>query len=229
MTWAELPVSEAVTQVFTTYMDRKVIRLLSTMVRVLGPADGYNLYCREYANDHRKLDSFDREEFLSKLPDRSGICLDLGVGDGRISCEIAGRSDRFIGLDVSLGMLEQAVRRIPKAELVLADLSKAIPIQSESVDMVTGAFFFVHIKNADPVISEVQRVLKSGGAFIFNLIPQRREPELRAGKQRFKIKSYYHSPPQIEKLLDYYWFEWEVETVSEGKGWVSKVYCCRKT
>ncbi|NOY22952.1 MAG: class I SAM-dependent methyltransferase [Acidobacteria bacterium] len=199
------------------------------MVKVLSSREGYDLYANEYAGDHRKLDSFDRPDFMQLLPDKADVAVELGIGDGRISGEIARRSENFVGIDISLKMLQNAIRRSPRTQIVQADLAENLPLGDECVDFLVAAFYFVHIKNPDLIIAEAARVLKPGGIFLFNLIPQRREPELKAGKQRFKIRSYYHSPPHVEKILDYHWFNWDVTTVTEGKGWVSKIYRCQKT
>ncbi len=199
------------------------------MVKVLSSREGYDYYADQYAGDHRKLDAFDRGDFIRLLPDKLAVAVELGIGDGRISGEIVRRSEQFIGIDISLQMLRNAIRRVPRAQLLQADLSESLPIGSGQVDLLAAAFYFVHIKTPDRIIAEAVRVLKPGGIFLFNLIPQRREPELKAGKKRFKIRSYYHSPPRIEKILNYYWFNWDVTTLSEGKGWISKIYRCEKT
>lgn len=199
------------------------------MVKVLPSREGYDLYADSYVKDYRKLDSFDRADFIRLLPDKAGVAVELGIGDGRISGEIARRAETFAGIDISLKMLQHAIRRAPRVHLVQADIAENLPLKNEQLDLLVAAFFFVHIQDASLVIAEAARVLKPGGAFLFNLIPQRREQELKVGKQRFKIRSYYHSPPQVEKSLDYHWFQWEVETISEGKGWISKIYHCEKT
>jgi len=199
------------------------------MVKVLDPGEGYDRYADMYIKDHRKLDSFDRPDFIQMVPDKVDVAVELGIGDGRISGEISRRATTFIGMDISLNMLKHAAHRVPRAGLVLADLSERLPLADGQADLLVAAFYFVHIKDASLIIAEAARVLKAGGIFLFNLIPQRREPELKAGKQRFKIRSYYHSPPQVEKSLDYHWFNWDVTTISEGKGWISKIYRCEKT
>ena len=200
------------------------------MVNVLNSRDGYNLYAREYGKDHERLDAFDREVFRSLLPVAEiDISMDIGVGDGRISGDLQRISRRMVGVDIASAMLTQAAVRMPKMELVCADMTMPFPFADQQFDLIVAAFFFVHVPDPHPVLEEVYRVLKPGGRFIFNLIPQRREMELRVDRQRFKIKSWYHSPPQVEKSLDYHWFDWAVETVSEGKGWISKVYSCVRT
>jgi ubiquinone/menaquinone biosynthesis C-methylase UbiE len=199
------------------------------MVKMVGSREGYDLYADSYSKDYRKLDSFDRTDFIRLLPDKADVAVELGIGDGRISGEIDRRAEMFVGIDISLNMLRNAVHRAPRVQLVQANAAEDLPFQDEKVELLVAAFFFVHIKDPSLIIAEAARTLKQGGIFLFNLIPQRREPELKVGKRRFKIRSYYHSPPQVEKMLDYHWFNWEVTTVSEGKGWESKIYRCEKT
>ncbi|PJB78802.1 MAG: hypothetical protein CO090_06030 [Acidobacteria bacterium CG_4_9_14_3_um_filter_49_7] len=199
------------------------------MVKMVGSREGYDLYADSYSKDYRKLDSFDRADFIRLLPDKADVAVELGIGDGRISGEIEKRANTFIGMDISMNMLRNAVHRAPRAQLLQANSGEDLPLKNEKVDLLVAAFFFVHLKDPGLIIAEAVRVLKPGGIFLFNLIPQRREPELKVGKKRFKIRSYYHSPPHVEKILDYHWFNWEVTIVPEGKGWGSKIYRCQKT
>lgn len=194
------------------------------MVKVLDSKEGYNLYSENYKNDYKELDSFDKKEFMSFIPDSNGLCVELGIGDGRISRELMRKSKSFLGLDIADKMLIQARKNLPGSFLATADLEKEIPVKSGSADLVVAAFFFVHIHQPAYIIKEVERILKPGGTFVFNLIPQRRELVLNAKGKKFKVKSYYHSPPQIEKELEYNWFQYEVETIEGGKTWFSKVY-----
>lgn len=197
---------------------------MQTMVKVLDSKIGYNLYSENYKNDYKELDSFDRKEFMSFIPDKNKFCIELGIGDGRISRELMRKSAIFLGLDIADKMLTQARRNLPGSHLVQANLEKEIPVKSNSADLIVAAFFFVHIHQPEFIIAEVDRILKPGGVFVFNLIPQRRELVLNAEGKKFKVKSYYHSPPKIEKDLNFHWFEYEVETIEGGKTWFSKVY-----
>ena len=200
------------------------------MVNVFEPREGYNRYAGSYAKDHHDLDAFDRHVFRSLLPvEVLDNTLELGVGDGRISGDLRRISRRLVGVDVAENMLHEAMVHVPGMELVCADLTLPFPFVDQRFNLIVAAFFFVHVPNPHPVLGEVYRILAPGGRFVFNLIPQRREQELRVERQRFKIRSWYHSPPQVEKSLDYHWFDWSVETVSEGKGWISKIYSCTRT
>ncbi len=199
------------------------------MVKVLEPEEGYNRYSSQYAQDHPKLDSFDREVFVSGFPERKvEWALDLGAGDGRLGGALQRCARHVVGVDIAVEMLRTMEKRHPMIFPLRTDLSFDMPFRDDSIDLVAAAFLFVHIHDPKPVLGEVYRVLKPGGCLVFNLIPQRREPQLGAGRDKFKIRSFYHSPPAVEEMLDYHWFEWQVEPVVEGRGWISRVYRCIK-
>ncbi len=199
------------------------------MSNIVDPKEGYNLYADNYKKDYRKLESFDKGEFLKLLPDKVGTAVDLGIGDGRVAEDIKRVSQNFFGLDISTNMLHKCIKFHGNISLVNADLDYSIPFKSESIDLAVAYFLFVHIKDAEGFIGEVNRILKEGGMFLFNLIHQKKPPVLKAGKKKFKIKSYYHIPSHIEKYLDYFWFKWERFDVYEDKFWVSKIYRAIKT
>jgi len=199
------------------------------MSKIVDPKEGYNLYADNYKNDYRKLYSFDNGAFLKFFPEKTSVSVELGIGDGRISEDIKRISDRFVGIDISPKMLENSLKAHGNLELVCADLDFSIPLKDNSVDFLVAYFLFVHIKDAEGLIEEANRVLKQGGIFLFNLIHQKKPPVLKAGKQKFKIKSYYHIPSHIEKYLDYFWFDWEREDILDGKFWISKIYKAVKT
>ncbi len=198
------------------------------MSKIVDPREGYNLYADEYKKDYAKLDSFDKSDFLKLLPESVDMAIELGIGDGRISESVKKASKRFIGIDISNKMLENCLKYHGNIDLINADLDYSIPLKSASADLVVAYFLFVHIKDAKGLIEEVYRVLKENGVFVFNLIHQKKPPVLKAGKNKFKIKSYYHIPSHIEEYLDYFWFEWERVDIMEGKFWVSKIYKAKK-
>ena len=194
------------------------------MSNIVDPKEGYNLYADNYQNDYRKLELFDRGEFLKLLPEKAEVAVDLGIGDGRVAESIKKISDRFIGIDISVNMLTNCLKNHGNMDLINADLDFSVPLKSASADIVTAYFLLVHLKDAKGFIEEVYRVLKDQGVFLFNLIHQKKPPVLKAGKRKFKIKSYYHIPSHIEEYLDYFWFRWERVDVFEDKFWVSKIY-----
>lgn len=51
-------------------------------------------------------------------------------------------------------------------EKIVADITKKIPLDSDSVDMVTSASVLEHLENLESAVVEVSRILKKGGYFI---------------------------------------------------------------
>jgi SAM-dependent methyltransferase len=109
-----------------------------------------------------------------RVPDNPASILDVGCGTG--SQLIANRpvlpSARLVGLDRSLGMLQQARHKAPDIAWVQADAS-ALPFHTESFDFITCQFALHHIQDKVGMLRETLRVLRIGGRLILrNLCPQ---------------------------------------------------------
>jgi ubiquinone/menaquinone biosynthesis C-methylase UbiE len=106
------------------------------------------------------------------------LVLDLGTGPAvSIVAMHAARPDaRFVGLDVSAGMLVQAQRRLRReagtrpalaeTPLVRADAA-ALPFANASFEAVTGHSFLYLLDDPVATLREVRRVLRPGGLAIF--------------------------------------------------------------
>jgi SAM-dependent methyltransferase len=93
--------------------------------------------------------------------------LDIGCGPGGFLSPLSLRAGRVMGFDLSLGMLARAMKRTPdcQAHLAVADI-QALPLVSDSVDVVVAAFMLYHVPHLDRAIEELFRVLQSGGAIL---------------------------------------------------------------
>jgi SAM-dependent methyltransferase len=92
--------------------------------------------------------------------------LDLGCGDGHFAAlAFAGRPP-MIGVDPWWPPLREAAKRqVYRAAIQSA--GAALPFASEYFAAVVSNSVLEHIPDLDPVLAEVQRVLKRGGRFIF--------------------------------------------------------------
>ena len=100
--------------------------------------------------------------------------LDLACGTGNqlIADRPVVPSARLVGVDRSLGMLQQARLKAPDIAWVRADAS-ALPLQSESFNFVTCQFALHHMQDKAGLLRESFRVLRIGGRLILrNLCPQ---------------------------------------------------------
>ncbi|MEM7207617.1 MAG: methyltransferase domain-containing protein [Pseudomonadota bacterium] len=123
-------------------------------------------------------------ERLDYLRIEPKVVLDLGCGTGR---EMAILRDRYksadvIGMDASEGMLAQAKKRKKwwrRPSLACAD-ANALPLAENSVDLVFSNLLLPWCPHADPVWSEVSRVLRPEGALLFSGLGPDTLKELRA-------------------------------------------------
>ncbi|MCE7873263.1 class I SAM-dependent methyltransferase [bacterium CPR1] len=102
---------------------------------------------------------------------QSGLDLCCGTGAGlgllrELGCQ------RLVGVDFSRGMLEQARRACPDAELVQGD---ALDARYESeFDLVTffGALGHILPEDLPALVDVVDRALRPGGSFVFFVLPR---------------------------------------------------------
>jgi malonyl-CoA O-methyltransferase len=153
----------------------------------------------------RAGDSYDaaarlQSQVRAELIERLGLfaltpetLLDLGAGTCRTAVALRSRfpRTRIIALDIALGMLGQAPqswwarsgwrrggwprRRIAR---VCADAA-ALPLQSNSIDLVVSNLMLQWCDQPDAVFAEVRRVLRPGGLFIFSTFGPQTLHELR--------------------------------------------------
>jgi demethylmenaquinone methyltransferase/2-methoxy-6-polyprenyl-1,4-benzoquinol methylase len=101
-----------------------------------------------------------------------GTILDIATGTGDLAISLTKTSaTKIIGLDISEGMLSVGRKKIEKLnlnnkiEMVLAD-SEEIPFEDASFDAITVAFGVRNFENLEKGLSEIYRVLKTGGIFV---------------------------------------------------------------
>src|SRR5262249_5591131 len=90
--------------------------------------------------------------------------LDVAIGTGLVAREeiaIAGDPKLVLGLDPSIGMIDQA-RRALGLETVLA-IAEELPLAAEQFDFLSMGYALRHLSDAEGHFREFPRVLKPGG------------------------------------------------------------------
>lgn len=94
--------------------------------------------------------------------------VDIGTGEGQIARRLADRGQRVIGIDPVGAQVEEAARRGGTARYGQAAAS-ALPFADEAFDGALACLVFEHIDEVDQAITEVSRILRPGGRFVFLL------------------------------------------------------------
>ena len=117
------------------------------------------------------------EKLLPPLADRD--VLEIGCGTGESTLRLRGARS-VAAVDFSEEMLSRARAKLPGVSFVVHDVREPLPFGDASFDLVTENLVLEHIDALGPVLAELHRVLRQGGAaFLFELHPYRQL----AGKQ----------------------------------------------
>jgi 2-polyprenyl-3-methyl-5-hydroxy-6-metoxy-1,4-benzoquinol methylase len=109
--------------------------------------------------------------------------LDVGCGEGRFAQALVERGAHVVGIDVAEEPLRRA--RARRAELGL-DLRRVAPdgpwpLQDVSFDVVWAGETIEHVADTTGWLSEVRRVLRSGGTLVLSTPANERLTRLRLG------------------------------------------------
>ena len=132
--------------------------------------DGTKRFQRTLANQVRpRLIYFDRV-----APDWTGLnVLDLGCGGGFMAEPLAQRGAHVTGVDPSAASLEAARKHAETQGLDIAyrqGVGEVIPLDLNSMDRVVCVDVLEHVQDIDKVLSEVRRVLRPNGLFLFDTV-----------------------------------------------------------
>ena len=114
-------------------------------------------------NRTRDLESTALREVLAGLS--GGDCLEIGCGTGKNTRWLADRCARVIAVDLSPSMLAVAREKV-KAEhvtFVEADILGPWTFAESRYDLVTFSLVLEHIEHLEPILRNVDGVLKPGG------------------------------------------------------------------
>jgi SAM-dependent methyltransferase len=125
----------------------------------------------ERASEHYDACWTDTSLFVEPLLDAADVrvasrLLDVACGPGYISEAAAARGAEPVGLDVAVGMVEQARARCPGFTFVVGDAQR-LPFPDASFDAVTMNFGILHLSQPETALTEARRVLVPGGRFAF--------------------------------------------------------------
>src|SRR3989344_3966384 len=123
-----------------------------------------------------KLFELIKIDFLKKIFPKKGKMLEVGCGSAFVSLYFAKRGYDSVCLDINKAILKEAEKNFKKegveGEFVIGDAEK-LPFKKEVFDIVTSFGLLEHFENPTKAISEMIRVLKPGGFFFADIVPNR--------------------------------------------------------
>ena len=118
-----------------------------------------------------RLQRYSGKHLMPWLPNRNDLTvLDLGSGTGFFTDILASRYQHVFGVDISFQMLDYAKNNRDTAISWLQANAFSLPIQSGSVDLIYSNLVIQWFDPLDKALSEILRVLKPGGLFIFTTL-----------------------------------------------------------
>jgi 2-polyprenyl-6-hydroxyphenyl methylase/3-demethylubiquinone-9 3-methyltransferase len=99
--------------------------------------------------------------------------LDIGCGGGIIAEDLAEFSATVTGVDISTASLETARKHAKENGLdinYMESYAESLPFADNSFELVTCCDVLEHVEDVDKAISEIERVLKPGGIFVYDTV-----------------------------------------------------------
>lgn len=94
--------------------------------------------------------------------------LDLGCGTGILTNELISWGAKAEGVDLSEEMIALAKENYPEIKFITAS-SEKMPYTDDNFDLVASSLVMHYLNDLQPTLSEIARVLKPAGSFIFSM------------------------------------------------------------
>ncbi len=129
----------------------------------------YNNFSQDFISEIDRSDNISRNEFYKKIPKNlTGLhVLDLACGDGSDVLEYLKRGADCLGCDSSEELIRIAKQKIINPDNISIQDMRSTSYEDKKFDAVFSKYAIGTVEHVSEVYSEVSRVLKPGGMFIF--------------------------------------------------------------
>ncbi len=115
---------------------------------------------------------YERPYVISRLPAlRDKNVLDIGCASGFYTEYALNTGANVTAADISKAMTDRLTSRIksPKLNTICADISQTMPfLEPDTFDCVIASLVFHYIKDWEPLLAELYRVMKNGGRLVIS-------------------------------------------------------------
>lgn len=142
--------------------------------------------------------------------------LDVGCGEGRFAAELARVGMTVLGVDVAAEPLRRARERHPGVDLRIVPAEGPWPLADASFDVVWAGETIEHVADTAGWLSEVRRVLRSGGSLLLSTPAHGRLTMLGLAVSRKKLDAHFdprgdhlrfYTARTLTRLLEEFGFE----------------------
>jgi len=166
----------------------------------------YEEFASQYDEEVKAYDSYGHDVIF-------GMCfqfvrtdeqlLDIGIGTGLASIHFSNIGLKVYGLDTSQEMLAVCQSKSFTEELKRCDITREpVPYKDRCFDHVVCCGVLHFVSDLNTLLSEVKRVMKSGGIFAFTIAPQESSVDYIEEPPAWGVSIFKHSPQYIMKLLE---------------------------
>ncbi|HXC23153.1 MAG TPA: class I SAM-dependent methyltransferase [Solirubrobacteraceae bacterium] len=99
---------------------------------------------------------------------RAARVLDVGCGEGHFAAVLARAGAEVVAVDVAAEPLRRARSRHPALDLRLVEPEAPLPLEDASFDVVWAGETIEHVADTAQWLSELRRVLRSGGLLLIS-------------------------------------------------------------
>lgn len=147
----------------------------------------------------------------SRFPKLHGeYVLDLGCGYGCYTEYFHNIGAKIIGVDGSTEMINIAKEKYPNCDYKIIDITKRLPFDSDTFDIVFCNQVLMDIENISQIFSEVKRLLKRGGIFYFSIVhPAFYDGEWQIDKNGYKYAKVMKAYIDEYSFIQTFWGETE--------------------
>jgi SAM-dependent methyltransferase len=165
-------------------------------------ADHWVRFARTPGHD-RSFWDFGLPILLALLPSPSGLCVDIGCGEGRLPRLLRSEGYEVVGIDGSPNLVHRAMEA-ERGPYVVADAAR-LSLRDGCATLALAYMTLHDFDDLDGAVREIGRVLRSGGRFCFALVHPMSSAgafELRSANARFVISGSYLEPRRYREDSD---------------------------
>ncbi|HMD51324.1 MAG TPA: class I SAM-dependent methyltransferase [Solirubrobacteraceae bacterium] len=162
--------------------------------------------------------------------------LDVGCGEGRFAAELARRGVQVVGIDVAEEPLRRARALHAGLDLRLVQAEGTWPLADSSFDVVWAGEVIEHVADTAGWLSQVRRVLRSGGTLLLSTPAHGRLQRLRLGISQRAFAAHFdplgehlrfYTRDTLTRLLEEFGFEQVDVRGAGGPSWAPGVLLAR--